>query len=221
MNLWPSSQFRSIAYEIKVSRSDFMREMKDPSKRAHAENHAGECFFVAPNGLVRVDEVPEGWGLLECTSGGLRQVKAATQRKIAPWPLSFMASIARRSAEPVTRVEPALWKYAGEEITAEQLLKMAIEAQGEDMRAKLLLQDADRQDLVRLRNLQHYLTQRFGYQATESVERLRSALDAQTGPYLPTEDIDLVRRAVLLLNKALEKRIPPVTPPTGNRQEWT
>ena len=32
MNLWPSKKFKRIAYEIKVSKSDFKREIEDPKK---------------------------------------------------------------------------------------------------------------------------------------------------------------------------------------------
>src|SRR5579862_2430119 len=109
LNLWPSKQYRSLAIEVKVSRSDFKRELKDPGKRVFAETVAHECYFAVPVGLVRKDEIPEGWGLYEVTRGGIRTAKMATQRTPAPWPMSFMASLARQSADRTPRLKKAAW----------------------------------------------------------------------------------------------------------------
>lgn len=125
-NVWPSSNYRTVAYEVKVSRSDFLNEIKDPTKRKPAEEFASECYFVTPSGLVKPDEVPEGWGLMTGSDSGLRTMKIATQRQTEKdLPVRFVAALARRCADSVTtRGVPApLWKYQGEEVTFEQLLK--------------------------------------------------------------------------------------------------
>lgn len=125
VNTWQSSAYRSVAYEIKVSRADFDREIRDPDKRLAAENLADECFFVVPAGLLRPDEVPEGWGLIVATANGLKVVKKAMQRQPAPWPRSVSAMIARRSADPPPPPHPgALWAHAGREVTAEELTEL-------------------------------------------------------------------------------------------------
>ena len=81
MSCWPSSGQHAIAYEVKVSRRDFAREIEDPSKRRHAEDVASECYFVTPHGLLKPDELPEGWGLIEA-GAELRRVKVAAQRRV-------------------------------------------------------------------------------------------------------------------------------------------
>lgn len=65
MNVWPSKGYRTIAYEIKVSRSDFLREMKDPGKRAWALTFTDEFYFVAPRHLIDPKELPDDCGLIE------------------------------------------------------------------------------------------------------------------------------------------------------------
>lgn len=51
--------------EVKVSRSDFLADRKKPWRR-HPEQGMGDWrFYVAPAGLLRADEMPQGWGLLE------------------------------------------------------------------------------------------------------------------------------------------------------------
>lgn len=52
-----------IALEIKVSRSDFLAETDE--KRAPWRRFADKFAYVAPEGLIRVDELPEGCGLME------------------------------------------------------------------------------------------------------------------------------------------------------------
>lgn len=67
MNVWPSNGYTTIAYEIKVSRSDFLRELKDPDKRAWALRFSDEFYFVAPRHLIHPKELPPECGLIEVT----------------------------------------------------------------------------------------------------------------------------------------------------------
>lgn len=119
--LWGDA-VRTIAFEVKVSRSDFMREIADPSKRVFAETVANECFFAVPAGLVRVDEVPEDWGLMEYTSNGtLRSKKVAKQRTVTPpygWTLSLLRRITGSDAE---RALAPTWKWMGRDLTPETM----------------------------------------------------------------------------------------------------
>ena len=113
VSCWPSSHWRTVAYEVKRTRGDFKREIEDPSKRGDAERVEGECYFATPPGLLKVDEVPEGWGLVECGAGGARVLKHASQRTIEPWPLAFCAAIARRSCDPKPPWPVGVWRAVG------------------------------------------------------------------------------------------------------------
>lgn len=116
---------KAVAYEIKISRSDFAREIKRPEKRAFAESIADECFFATPAGLLRVDEVPDGWGLVEANKAGLRVVKHPLQRQPGPWPRAFVAMIARRVADPqLPAAPPKLWRFAGRELSLDDVLAL-------------------------------------------------------------------------------------------------
>lgn len=96
VNMYPSKGNKKIAYEIKVSRGDFLRELEDPAKRSGAEACSNECYFVAPAGLINPQELPEGWGLIELTTSGLRKKVVAPYREVK-LPESFIYSILRRS----------------------------------------------------------------------------------------------------------------------------
>ena len=54
---------RRIAFEVKVSRSDYRNETD--LKRAPAEASAHQCYYLTPAGLIKAEELPFGWGLME------------------------------------------------------------------------------------------------------------------------------------------------------------
>jgi hypothetical protein len=61
---WSSGKgHERIAVEVKVSRSDFRNETD--AKRQPAEHSAHRTTYAAPAGLLKPEEMPEGWGLIE------------------------------------------------------------------------------------------------------------------------------------------------------------
>lgn len=80
-SLWPSKGTMWGAYEVKVARNDFLRELEKPDKNAWCREHCHEFWFVAPRGVIKdASEVPEGDGWLVVTAGGLRIERAAMRR---------------------------------------------------------------------------------------------------------------------------------------------
>lgn len=124
-NMFPSKNYLRVAYEVKVSRADFARELEKPKKREFAEKLANECYFAMPAGMVRPDEIPEGWGLIEAVKNGLRVKKRAQQRKIGDPPLHFVASMARRSSDSDPELPAAVWSVAGQEVDLKTLKQIA------------------------------------------------------------------------------------------------
>lgn len=67
IDTWPSTGLTVTAIEVKVSRGDWLRELRDPTK-AGAFLRPGRCdaFAVAgPVGVVKPDDLPTGWGWYE------------------------------------------------------------------------------------------------------------------------------------------------------------
>lgn len=100
-NTWPSGRGLRVAYEVKVTRHDYARELDQPDKRAWAESHFPQCYFVAPHGLIDPTTLPDGWGLLEATKdlGKLRAKKLAPPRKVADLPYSGLLVLLRRACD--------------------------------------------------------------------------------------------------------------------------
>jgi hypothetical protein len=59
----------SVLIECKVTRSDFLADRGKPFRAKPGNGVGCERFYLVPDGLIRRDELPEGWGLLELCSG--------------------------------------------------------------------------------------------------------------------------------------------------------
>ena len=86
INTWPSRGMEIVAIEIKVSRSDFQREMKDPSKAESGAAYADRIALATPKGLVAPEELPKGWGLIEVNGDGKGRWKVKATPKDAKTP---------------------------------------------------------------------------------------------------------------------------------------
>jgi hypothetical protein len=124
MNLYPSRGLEVHGFEIKVSRSDWLRELKNPAKSAPVQQFCDRWWVVAPDGVVLDGELPPTWGCYEAqASGKLRQVVAAPKLEPEEINRAFVAAMLRRASA-----------------TDEDLVKAAVSAevqrlrQGDDQR---------------------------------------------------------------------------------------
>lgn len=68
--VWSSKKHAIHGYEIKVSRKDFKRELADPDKAGVFYQWVDRFYLVTPPGLVKPEELPTHWGLLEASPTG-------------------------------------------------------------------------------------------------------------------------------------------------------
>ena len=61
----PNAGNKTICYEIKVSRADFKKEMKNQDKQMAARCFANEFYYCTPVGLLKEEEIPVWAGLIE------------------------------------------------------------------------------------------------------------------------------------------------------------
>ena len=69
----------SVLIECKVSRADFLADREKPFRRKPEEGVGCERFYLAPRGLIRVDELPAGWGLIEVCGREIERVKPSAK----------------------------------------------------------------------------------------------------------------------------------------------
>ncbi|HHT8992823.1 TPA: hypothetical protein ACT5B2_003868 [Burkholderia cenocepacia] len=99
MNLWPSRGLAVHGMEVKVSRSDWLRELKDPSKSAPVQRYCDHWWIVAPAGVLKDGELPPTWGHYEVKPGGtLREIVAAPKLESEPVTREFAAALMRRAS---------------------------------------------------------------------------------------------------------------------------
>lgn len=98
MGLWPSRGLELYGIEIKVSRSDWLRELKDAAK---AEAFARYCdrWFVAAGSrdIVKAGELPDAWGLIVPSRQGVTFSKPAAKLQPEPIPRGLLAALLKRA----------------------------------------------------------------------------------------------------------------------------
>lgn len=100
VNLWRSRGYEVIGFEVKSSRGDWLREKKDPAKAEAAAKFCNTFWIVANEGVVKLDELPIGWGLLEPQGKGLiSRQKATALAHQQTLTVPFMVNLIRRAVE--------------------------------------------------------------------------------------------------------------------------
>lgn len=88
----------TTAFEIKVSRGDFLKDIKDFRKQRGARLYSSNFYYVAPEGMIDPEEIPMWAGLLEYNfeSGQfIKKIVAPLQSRNTPsW--SLICSMIRR-----------------------------------------------------------------------------------------------------------------------------
>lgn len=107
MGLWPSRGLPVHGIEIKVSRSDWLAELKQPEKADEIAQYCDFWWLAVPgekNAIVRSGELPSGWGLIRWKNGKWVTDRVATQlptlaAKERKLPTAFVAAVLRRAQE--------------------------------------------------------------------------------------------------------------------------
>ncbi len=97
---WPSRGNHLIGFEVKASRSDWLRELKKPEKAEAFYRYCTNWIIAAVPGVVKKDELPPGWGLMELSADDkLRTVVPPTKNpNVVPMSPLLSMRIMRRLA---------------------------------------------------------------------------------------------------------------------------
>ena len=69
----------SVLIECKVTRSDFLADRAKPFRLKPEQGVGCERFYLAPVGMVRREELPTGWGLLELDRGKIQTAQPSAK----------------------------------------------------------------------------------------------------------------------------------------------
>jgi hypothetical protein len=67
----------SVLVECKISRADFLADRAKPFRQKPDSAVGCERFYLAPRDLIRPDELPSGWGLLELYNRKIEMIRAS------------------------------------------------------------------------------------------------------------------------------------------------
>jgi hypothetical protein len=107
----------SVLIECKVTRADFLADRAKPFRQQSEVGVGSERFYLTPAHLVRRDELPTGWGLLEYEKRAVKTVQASKKNLRSQQGFSYemnllLASLRRVEVriEPQTITEFLKWK---------------------------------------------------------------------------------------------------------------
>lgn len=168
-NLYPSRGLEILGFEIKVARADWLKEKDTPDKAEPIARHCDRWWIVAPNGIVRKDELPAGWGLMEVEGGtSLKITKDAPKLTPVEPKKGFWMSVMRGFAEQVD-VEAVIRdrvRLAKAEGIAEGRASVQAEAQAKVENVEKKMKLVEERSLA-IRNEYNELSQMVGHNPAE------------------------------------------------------
>jgi hypothetical protein len=80
LNCLPHLGMKRVCYEVKISRADFLGEIRRPLKRRIGMRFSNEFYFVTPAGMLAPEEVPTECGLVEIGQASTEESKRLVRR---------------------------------------------------------------------------------------------------------------------------------------------
>jgi len=103
---WKNS-CHSVVVECKVSRPDFLADAAKPWRRQPETAVGCERYYLAPRGIIRLAELPAGWGLLEQCSREIEIARRSARNLRSPLGFKYEMNLLLASLRRVeVRIEP-------------------------------------------------------------------------------------------------------------------
>ena len=104
VDLWPSTGNLIHGFEVKVSRSDWLAELRDPTKADAIRRYCDHWWLVVPEAEIVHNDLPNGWGMLAVgRDGRLRIRRRSPKLDREPMTASFTAALLRATARTAQR----------------------------------------------------------------------------------------------------------------------
>lgn len=105
VSLWKSRGLAIFGFEVKVSRQDWIKELKNPDKAEPIAQYCHQWYLVVGDAdIVQFGELPMNWGLMvPHTKNSLKVVKPAIINKNPkPVDMDFLCAILRQATQQLT-----------------------------------------------------------------------------------------------------------------------
>lgn len=100
LSTYPSRGLALYGFEFKVSRGDWLRELKNPDKSVSMQSKCDRWYLVVSDpAIVQPGELPETWGLMVPHRDSLKVAREGTKNENVTWPRDFVASLVRKALD--------------------------------------------------------------------------------------------------------------------------
>lgn len=97
----------SVLVECKVTRADFLVDRVKPWRRQPESGVGSERYYLAPRGMIEIEELPGGWGLLEICGREIETVKQSAKNLRSATGFEYEMNLLLASLRRVElRIEP-------------------------------------------------------------------------------------------------------------------
>lgn len=205
------SNFNILGFEIKVSRSDFIKDNKMYSYL----DYCNQLYLVCPTGLISVDEVPENIGLMYVSKGNKIFTKKKAKRREIDFPEDMFKYILFSRVKPVGSFDSRLtgedninywkkWLTVKDESnligrSVSKKLREIVKKEIEEVRRNnktLTLENEKLRDIKKFLD-DNGIDCRYSFNAINRINDLRNLI--------PSEVMSMVRNLSLYLEKFKEK----------------
>jgi hypothetical protein len=97
----------SVLVECKITRADFLADRAKPFRQKPEKGVGSERFYLTAAGLINVEELPAGWGLLELRRGRVEMIHASAKNLRSATGFRYEMNLLLASLRRVeVRIEP-------------------------------------------------------------------------------------------------------------------
>lgn len=199
LGCWPSRGLFVHSIEVKVSKGDLARELREPAKAEAIARYCDQMWIAAPKGVADVDALPLNWGLYEVSAKGVSVAKQAKPLDALPLDRGFLMAVIR-----------ACMKRNSEESEIQDRINTAVGAALEEMRKlddeknardRAALESARRE----LYELRAALSTRGRTATPQNVSQAIAVIDSLTGHYGALNSLRVSAQKVLDEANAIER----------------
>ncbi len=105
--MFPSKGLTRFAFEVKVSRSDFLQELSYPEKHQWCRDCFHEFWFVAPKDVIQLEELPAGIGWMYPAGDKLHRARHAVRNPSPKLDDQLLAGFMRAAGKEIDNAHKA------------------------------------------------------------------------------------------------------------------
>lgn len=182
LGAWHSSGNEVEGFEVKVSRADWLNEVKNPNKCLPNKQYCHRWWLViADQAMVKDGELPADWGMMAVVNGQLKVIKKAPKLEPVPLAVDFVASLLRTDARETVPLDV----HRDQIKDAKRDLRVELEKKYEDL-------------LHYVRWMNKFLGIKFkeGREFYDIADAWRGAFDGDSRTYSNEEFVGLIKAAL-------------------------